>query len=299
MTVREGTVDSGGVSLHYLDWGGEGPPLILLHATGFHSWLWDPIATQLTHRFRVVAYDQRGHGDSDGPPDGYSFEQFAEDLDAVINGLGLERSGGAGGARDAASRVSAVGHSSGASTIAVHAARHPGVISRATLLEPILPHKSWRTNGANMRAEQARRRRGVWPSREELFESYRTRPPFNTWREDVLHIYIEKGTRFREDGQVELKCPPHLEAFYYDAVREADFYPLLRQVRCPTLFVWGSENDLERRTASAAQSAMTYAQSITIPGATHFLPQEKPDEVVRLLQDDSLYMEPALGAARK
>jgi pimeloyl-ACP methyl ester carboxylesterase len=150
-----------------------------------------------------------------------------------------------------------------------------------------------------MRAEQARRRRGVWPSREELFESYRARPPFNTWREDVLHIYIEEGTRFREDGQVELKCAPDLEALYYDAVREADFYPLLRQVRCPTLFVWGSENDLERRTAAAAQSAMTYAQSITIPGATHFVPQEKPDEVARILQDDSLYMKPAMQAVRK
>ena len=59
MTVREGTVDSGGVKLHYLDWGGDGPPLIVLRATGFLAKLWQPMAEQLASRYRVAAYDQR------------------------------------------------------------------------------------------------------------------------------------------------------------------------------------------------------------------------------------------------
>ncbi len=296
MTVREGTVDSGGVGLHYLDWGGDGPPLILLHATGFLARLWAPIAEQLTDRFRVIAYDQRGHGDSDNPPDGYTFEQFAEDLDAVINSLGLDRR--ADGARDAASIVCA-GHSAGASTIVMHAAQHPGVISRAVLLEPILPKRDWFANGENSRAEAARRRRPVWPSTAEMFGSFRSRPPFDTWREDILRLYVEDGTRQREDGQVELKCPPELEAKFFEAVRLADFYTALHSMRCPTLFVWGAEGDLQRRTGAAAQSAVTYSQGITVPGATHFLPQEKPDEVVRLLQDDSLFIESMAQASRR
>jgi len=295
MTVREGTVDSGGVKLHYLDWGGDGPPLILLHATGFLARLWQPIAEQLTERFRIVAYDQRGHGDSDNPPDGYTFEQFADDLDAVIRGLELDR---AGGARDAASIVAA-GHSSGASTIAVHAAHYPGVITRATLIEPILPHKNmWRNApaNANERAEQARKRRAVWTSTNEMFESFRSRSPFDTWREDVLRIYIEEGTRARPDGQVELKCPPHLEAKYYEAVREADFMPLLAKVQIPLLLVWGQHNELQKRMGYAISQALKYAVSFTMPGTTHFPPQEQPDEIAELLKRDSIFI-PSLAQA--
>ena len=90
MPVREGTIDSAGTAIHYLDWGGDGPPLILIHATGFLAALWRPIAEQLAGRFRVVAPDQRGHGDSDKPPDGYRFEAFATDLQRLIEALELE-----------------------------------------------------------------------------------------------------------------------------------------------------------------------------------------------------------------
>jgi pimeloyl-ACP methyl ester carboxylesterase len=292
MTVREGTVDSGGVKLHYLDWGGDGSPLVLLHATGFHSWLWDPIATQLTDRYRVVAYDQRGHGDSDGPDDaangGYSFEQFADDLHAVITQLGLER-------------PLAAGHSSGASTIAVHAARYPGVIMRGTLIEPILPAKNvWRDApaNANERAEQAKKRRAVWASTNEMFESYRSRAPFDTWREDVLRLYIEEGTRQRDDGQVELKCPPHLEAKYYEAVRDADFIPLLARAQVPLLLVWGQKSELQARMGFAISRALEHAVSFVMPGTTHFPPQERPDEVAELLARDSIFI-PNLASASK
>ena len=60
MPVREGAIQGEGASLHYLDWAGDGPPLILIHATGFLAALWRPIAERLSGRFRVVAFDQRG-----------------------------------------------------------------------------------------------------------------------------------------------------------------------------------------------------------------------------------------------
>ena len=78
MSLKEGVVESDGVAIHYLDWGGDGPPLLLIHATGFLGALWRPIAERLTGRFRVVAFDQRGHGESGKPADGYTFEAFAK-----------------------------------------------------------------------------------------------------------------------------------------------------------------------------------------------------------------------------
>jgi pimeloyl-ACP methyl ester carboxylesterase len=285
MTVGEGTVDSGGVKLHYLDWGTDGPPLILIHATGFLARLWQPIAEQLASRYRVIAYDQRGHGDSDKPQNGYVFETFAADLQALIEGLGLER-------------PIAAGHSAGASTIAVHAALYPGVISRAVLIEPILPERASLDGESNARAEAARKRRAVWSSTDEMFESYGSRPPFDTWREDLLHVYVEEGTRQREDGQVELKCPPELEAKYYEAVRLAGFWPLLPKVQCPTLFVWGADNDLRSRMGEGLENEVPNSHTVSIPDTTHFLVMEKPDELAALLTKDSLFVANLAQASR-
>ncbi|MEX1255326.1 MAG: alpha/beta hydrolase [Dehalococcoidia bacterium] len=276
MGIREGFVDSDGVALHYLDWAGEGPPLVLIHATGFLAQLWRPIAEELSSRFRVVAVDQRGHGDSDKPPDGYRFEALADDLQRVIEALELEA-------------PVVAGHSSGGTTIVVHAARHPDVIQRAVLIEPILPRADWSTQPpggrtSNSLADGARKRRAVWPSRDELLETYRTRPTFATWREDVLRLYVEEGTWMREDGHVELKCPPEIEGQYFDAVRHVEPWEAVSQLRCPTLALWGAESHLHGRGLDAAlQQALPNGRTEDVKGATHFLPQERPDEVARLM----------------
>jgi pimeloyl-ACP methyl ester carboxylesterase len=276
MTPREGTVDSGGVRVHYVDYGGDGPPLVFVHATGFLGVLWRPIAEELSSRFRVIAHDQRGHGDSDKPPDGYDFPAFANDLQHLIEALDLRR-------------PLVAGHSSGATTAVVHAATYPGVISRAVLIEPILPRPDWAKttppNGrtANSLAEAARKKRGVWPSAGELFEAYRGRETFQTWREDVLRIYCEEGTRAWEDGQVELKCPPEIEAKFFDAVMLMDVWPLVERVACPALVMWGGESHLRHRLQPFVSAALPNARDAIVSGTTHFLPQERPDEVARLI----------------
>jgi pimeloyl-ACP methyl ester carboxylesterase len=79
-----------GLTLHYLDWGGPRPPALLLHATGFLAAIWGPIAEALSQRYRVLAFDQRGHGDSDKPPSGYHRLDFVADLRAFLDALELE-----------------------------------------------------------------------------------------------------------------------------------------------------------------------------------------------------------------
>ncbi|MEX2158501.1 MAG: alpha/beta hydrolase [Dehalococcoidia bacterium] len=278
MPVREGAIESDGAALHYVDWGGNGPPLVLIHATGFLAALWRPIAERLTPSFRVVAMDQRGHGDSDKPATGYSFETFSDDLQRLIDGLQLER-------------PIAAGHSSGGTTIVAHAARHPGVISRAILIEPILPRPEWFAEAppggrtAFSLADGARKRRSVWPSRDELYEAYRTRDTFKTWREDVLRLYVEQGTFDREDGQIELKCPPECEAMVFEATARVDTWEMLPQLQCPTLLLWGAESHLHARgLAASADAAIPNGRTVIVDGTSHFLPQERPDEIVRLVE---------------
>ena len=86
MAQAEGTsrrLDIDGLRLHYLDWGGDGPPLVMLHGLTGHAHTWDHTAAALGDRYRVLALDQRGHGDSGWAPP-YGDGRMAEDLLAFL-----------------------------------------------------------------------------------------------------------------------------------------------------------------------------------------------------------------------
>ncbi len=270
MIPSEGFVETDEVRLHYLEWGGDGPPAVLLHATGFLARLWQPIAEALRDRFHVYAYDARGHGDSDKPADGYNWEGIATDLRGFLDVLGLRR-------------VMAVGHSSGGAGTAHLAATHPEYVSAAVLIEPtVFPPTA--DNGGDKRRRElsagAARRRMVWSSREELIRSYRAHPTFANWKEDVLRLYAEHGTFQREDGQFELKCPGKIEAELYRNSLSRDTWDLLPDVRCPTLVLRGEHTDhLLATVAERVAGHVSGARSVTIAGAGHFAPMERPESV--------------------
>ncbi|MGH9389359.1 MAG: alpha/beta fold hydrolase, partial [Vicinamibacteria bacterium] len=71
-----------GLQLHFLDWGTDGkPPLLLLHGLGQGAHTWNEFAPFVSPHFRVLALDQRGHGDSEWAPGGdYASQRFHEDL---------------------------------------------------------------------------------------------------------------------------------------------------------------------------------------------------------------------------
>lgn len=88
--TRELTVEASGCRLFVQDWGGDGPPLLLLHGGGADVSTWDGLAPLLARDFRVVAYDARGHGQSEVPASG-GRASLLEDVDAVIAALELDR----------------------------------------------------------------------------------------------------------------------------------------------------------------------------------------------------------------
>lgn len=115
----------GGLKLHLTDWGGAGlPPLFLVHGLASTRHMFDLIAPPLTARCHVFAYDQRGHGESDKPDDGYDFETIAGDLDRLADALGF-----------AGERLAVVGHSWGAYSALYYAATRPARTARAVLLD--------------------------------------------------------------------------------------------------------------------------------------------------------------------
>jgi esterase len=81
----------GSMRFHYLDWGGGGPPLLFLHGGGLNAHTWDVVCVMLRDRYRCVALDQRGHGDSEwSPVVDYGVETQRADVEGFIKQLRLE-----------------------------------------------------------------------------------------------------------------------------------------------------------------------------------------------------------------
>jgi len=267
-------INSDRLRFHYLEWDNNGPAIVLVHGTGSHAYVWKPIAQLLSQSFRVLAVDQRGHGDSSKPEGDCGWDDLGEDLHRFLNALGL-------------TDVTVVGHSAAAAAVAYCAAHHPGSLARAVLIDPILSPGSSEVQTAhdNPLVQRARKRRTVWESRTSMFHSYRTRSPFNTWREDVLWAYIEEGTFLRPDGHVELKCPASIEARTFDQASGRESSGILQRVTIPVLLLRGENSDaFTEEDAATAASLLPNATGKTIGRAGHFVPMERPDAVERAIR---------------
>jgi pimeloyl-ACP methyl ester carboxylesterase len=111
------------VRLHYLDWGGSGPAVILLPGYALTAHAFDEIGTLLASDYRVIAVTPRGFGQSDAPDSSdYTVATMVEDLAALVDSLQLRR-------------AAFVGHSISGSTIAKFARAHPNRVSRLVFLD--------------------------------------------------------------------------------------------------------------------------------------------------------------------
>src|ERR1700749_4658511 len=85
--IRVGTA-----RFHYLDWGGSGHPILFLHGGGLNAHTWDVVALMLRDRYRCVALDQRGHGDSEwSPGSDYGMESHLRDVEGFAALMRLRR----------------------------------------------------------------------------------------------------------------------------------------------------------------------------------------------------------------
>lgn len=109
------------VRLNYLDWGGAGPALILIHGVTANPHHFDDLAPALRDSFRVIAYARRGHGRSEttGP---WDVTTITEDLRALMDALGI-------------ARAHLAGHSYGGCEITGMVVSHPDRVDRVIYLD--------------------------------------------------------------------------------------------------------------------------------------------------------------------
>ena len=119
---RSAFADGDGVRLNYLDWGGSGPPLVMIHGIANSPHIFDDLAPLLRDHFRVLAYSRRGHGQSDAPPGPYDSEVLVSDLRHLLDSLGIER-------------AYLLGWSMGGDEITEFAGRYPDRVEKLIYLE--------------------------------------------------------------------------------------------------------------------------------------------------------------------
>ena len=225
-----------GNAIAFTDHGGSGPDLLLAHATGFCGGVWAPIAEQLTDAYRVVTFDERGHGASDPAPNGvYAWDGFATDALAVVDALGLQHPFGAG-------------HSCGGALLVLAEQRRPGTFRAIWAFEPIIfpfdePTDTQPTPNGNRLSDGARRRRATFASRAEAHANYTSKPPLMWLDPRCLEGYLACGLVDEPDGSVRLACAPENEARTYEMGGKHSAYSRLKEVGCPVSLVCGETTD--------------------------------------------------------
>lgn len=263
-------VTDDGVEIAWYDFGGDGPDLLLAHATGFHAHVWVPVVERLRSQFRCVAFDERGHGDSASPADGdFDWHGFARDASAVVAGAGLQR-------------PFAVGHSCGAAALLMAEEARPGTFRGLYCYEPVVsPTDDPRPpEGPTPLAEGARRRREVFESRAAAYERYGSKPPTAGFAAEALRAYVDFGFDDLADGTVRLKCRGEDEARTYENGFAHDTYRWLAQVRCPVTLSYGGRGAAFGRDVMEAMAARLGEVRIEeATGLSHFGPLEDPAAV--------------------
>jgi pimeloyl-ACP methyl ester carboxylesterase len=267
------TVPVNGLDLAVWEWPGDGPPLVFVHATGFHGRCWDEVIRRLPGR-RALAIDLRGHGRSAKPDPPYPWRNFGEDVAALARSLDLHGAVG-------------VGHSMGGHSLVVAAACRPDAFASLLLLDPVIYAPEYYGGPLGGDPSFIRRRRNDWASPSEMYDRFRNRPPFVHWRPEVLRDYCEYGV-LPDGGRYVLACPPEIEASIYTASNQpsANIHPLLSSITLPVTIVRGGIPwNLERFDLAASPttpdlaSRFPNARDILLEGRSHYIPMESPELV--------------------
>jgi pimeloyl-ACP methyl ester carboxylesterase len=260
-----------GVGVAYYDLGGNGPPLLLAHATGFCGAVLGPMAAHLRGQFHCIALDERAHGASDPPPDGdFDWHGFATDVLTVVDHLGLDR-------------PFAFGHSCGGAALLLAEEARPGTFAALYCFEPVVypgdvPLAP--TTEGNPLALGALRRREEFSSRRAALENFASKAPFDRLDPEALAAYVDNGFAPVDGGGIRLRCRREHESQVFAHALSHDAYAHLAEVRCPVTLACGADTDgfgpdaLERFAQRLGRSTVE-----VFPAMGHFGPLEDPAAV--------------------
>ncbi len=267
-----------GLDLAVWEWAGNSPPVLFAHATGFHGRCWDAVIRELPGR-RSIAIDARGHGRSSRPQPPYEWDAFGADLVAVA--IELQLTGAIG-----------VGHSMGGHSVVAAAGLRPETFSALLLIDPTIFAPGY-YGQPNASADFIRRRRNTWQSADQMFESFRSRPPFASWQPEVLRDYCRFGL-LPDGDEFALACPPAVEASIYEHSNapRANLYGILPCIRQPVRVLragteWqpGVLRLGASPTAPDLASRLPHGTDRLLADRDHYIPMQSPGLVAEAIEE--------------
>jgi pimeloyl-ACP methyl ester carboxylesterase len=265
-TPTDKYVTANGLKLHYLDWGGDArPPLILLHGIERHAHTFDHVARHFVDRYHVIAMDLRGHGESGWDPDGrYFVEDYVRDLEAVADSQQWRA-------------ITLWGNSTGGRVAQVYAGLHPDRVARV-ISEDVGPERP-RQIADNLGRRVAAEQEG-WPSEEALVAQLTRSNPRTP--EENLRTYVRYGTMRDAGGRVIWKRDPRIA----DGFVVTDLWRFVSQITSPALYIIGGASTIvPAETQERLKKTLPRVRVVTIPDTGHYPSEERTADTLKLIDE--------------
>jgi len=287
----DGVVEANGLEFHYQEWGDSRSrhAIVMLHGFAQTSAAWEETAVDLAREYRVIAIDQRGHGNSQRASDrDYTRATQVEDLVAIVEALGLRS-------------VTLVGHAMGGANAICYAAEHPDVVSALVVIEaaPEVLRSGIETLRRVLLTSPAE-----FATLDEVSEVFREYYPYATTEQ--LDRRARAVATVTPDGAYTWDFDP----VFRDSTarppepdpgqrRLVDLWDCVDRVQCPTMIIRGAETDM--LTSEAVQRLhrrIAGSRVSLIEEAGHAVPTDQPAALALTIREflqsltNSLYPRP-------
>tara|TARA_Y100000590_G_scaffold65825_1_gene71129 strand:- start:2148 stop:3062 length:915 start_codon:yes stop_codon:yes gene_type:complete len=255
----------------YLNWGEDTPiPMLLLHGRSQTAHSWDFVGLSFANEYRIIALDQRGHGDSDWSSSAdYSMGAFQRDLEDILGKLNLNK-------------VILVGLSMGGRNAWMFASKHPELVKALIIVD----------SGPEVMETGVKRIRQFidLPDQVPTYEEFVERVHNFNPRRDIEQIRgsLQHNIRQTDEGAWTWKYDKVFRqgASSLDGWSEVELWEALPLITCPTLVIRGGRSDiLSEQTTKKMVDIIPNCESITIEGAGHLVPGDKPVESINAIRE--------------
>jgi len=270
--------------LHYVDWGNEdAPPMLLVHGGRDHCRNWDWVAEALCDDYHIIAPDLRGHGDSQWMiGGGYNHVDYVYDIAQLLHQTKMNP-------------VTIISHSLGGSIALMYAGLFPETVSKLISIEGMGPPPQMIKERINIPIEDRltnwvadmRKAAGRIPRRydslEDAYERMQTENPHLS-EAQARHLTIH-GSNQNEDGTYSWKFDNYVRTFSPVGIPFEEQYKLHSRITCPTLLVRGTESWASDPEEDGRANHFQNVQVANVDGAGHWVHHDQLDVFLKHVRE--------------